>query len=165
VGVPHPAAGGRLTARLFVVVGLPGAGKTTLARALAARWGAIRLCPDEWMARLGVDLFDEGFRDRLEGRLTDLAAELLGLGGRVVLEYGSWSRAERDALLGLARAAGAAVELHVLELPAEELWRRLAHRNREPGEAVIDRATLDGYLRSWQSPSPDERARYDPPLP
>jgi predicted kinase len=154
------AAGGRL----FVVVGLPGAGKTTLARALAAKWAGVRLNPDEWMVRLGVDLYDTGFRDRLEGRLTDLAAELLALGGRVVVEYGSWSRTERDQLLALGRAAGAAVELHVLEVPADELWRRLARRNTEPGETPIDRPTLDGYLRHWQPPTPDEIGQYDPPL-
>ena len=125
----------------------------------------MRLCPDEWMVRLGVDLYDTDFRDRLEGRLTDLAAELLGLGGRVVVEFGSWARSERDALLALGRASGAAVELHVLDPPVEELWRRLARRNLLPGEAVIDRPTLDSSLRSWEPPTPDELAAYDPPLP
>lgn len=73
-----PAAPGRL----FVVVGLPGAGKTTVSRSLAARHGAVRLNPDEWMAILDVDLFDASFRDRLERRLVALAARLLALGGR-----------------------------------------------------------------------------------
>jgi predicted kinase len=71
----------------------------------------------------------------------------------VVVEYGSWARVERDRLLTLGRAAGVAVELHLLDPPAAELWRRLARRNRAPGEAVIDRPTLDGYLRSWQPPT------------
>jgi predicted kinase len=35
--------------------GLPGSGKTTLGKRLAVEVPAVRLCPDEWMAALGVD--------------------------------------------------------------------------------------------------------------
>jgi predicted kinase len=142
----------RPRAELYVVVGLPGAGKTTRARALAREHAAVRLNPDEWMTDLGVDLFDEPFRARLERRAA---------GGRVVVEFGSWTRAERDELLALGRAAGARVELHVLDPDVEELWRRLAERNQRPGEAVIDRATLESYLPSWHRPEADELAGYD----
>ena len=83
---------------LYVVVGLPGAGKTTRALLLAEQPGAVRFNSDEWMTDLGVDLFDEAFRDRLEQRMLRLTAELLAAGGRVVIEFGSWSRAERDHL-------------------------------------------------------------------
>ena len=146
---------------LWVVVGLPGAGKTTRARALAAEHGAVRMNPDEWMADLGVDLFDEPFRARLERRLTALTEDVLARGGRVVVEYGSWSRAERDALLAAARRAGAYAELHVLEPDVAELWRRLAERNERPGEARIDRALLDSHLPHWESPVGDELAGWD----
>jgi predicted kinase len=153
------------TGRLLVVVGLPGSGKTTLARSLAQRHGAVRFNPDEWMADLDVDLFHAGFRDRLERRMVSLAAELLSAGGRVVIEFGSWSRSERDHLLSVGRGAGAAVELHVLDPGVEELWRRLSRRNAEPGEVPIDRETLEGCLESWSPPDAAELERYDPPLP
>lgn len=35
---------------LFLTVGLPGSGKTTLAREIADRHRILRLTPDEWMA-------------------------------------------------------------------------------------------------------------------
>lgn len=89
---------------------------------------AVRFNPDEWMTDLGVDLFDEPFRARLEQRMTRLAGELLAAGGRVVIEFGSWSRAERKELLALGRAADARVELQILDPDVEELWRRLAGR-------------------------------------
>ena len=62
------------SARLVLICGLPGAGKTTLARELEVALPAVRLSGDEWMTDLGVDLFDQPFRDRLEARFRDLAA-------------------------------------------------------------------------------------------
>jgi predicted kinase len=148
-------------AELLIVTGLPGSGKTTLARTLATHHAAVRLNPDEWMIELGVDLFAEGFRDRLEQRLITLAIELLAQNARVIVEFGSWSRRERDRLLAVGRAAGAHVELHVLEPSTEELWRRLAQRNEQPGETAIDRSALEGYLASWESPDESELNQYD----
>jgi len=47
---PHPGG------RLIIVCGLPGAGKTTHAQELQIRVNAIRLCPDEWMEALSLDV-------------------------------------------------------------------------------------------------------------
>ena len=58
---------------LHLTVGLPGVGKTTLARELEQANGALRLTPDEWMAPLfGLRWADfGGMRDVLEGRLDE----------------------------------------------------------------------------------------------
>ncbi|PRY28695.1 AAA family ATPase [Umezawaea tangerina] len=147
--------------RLFLMCGLPGAGKTTLARRLAAELPAVRLCPDEWMAGLGVDLFDIAFRAELEAVFRRHALELLASGVDVVLENGFWSRAERAELLRDGRAVGAAVELRYLDVPIEELVRRLEVRNREPGEAVITRAMLEDYAGLFEAPDAAELALFD----
>jgi predicted kinase len=47
----------RLRPNLVLVCGLPGSGKTTIARQLEQETGAIRINIDEWVAALGVDFF------------------------------------------------------------------------------------------------------------
>ena len=152
-------------ARLVVICGLPGAGKTTLARELEVSVPAVRLGGDEWMTDLAVDLFDQPFRDRLEARFRELAAVLLRLGVSVVLDFGVWSRAERDELLALARGLGVAVELRFVDAPIEELWRRVDARNRTDAWPArpITRAELEEWSALFEPPTADELARFDQP--
>lgn len=73
--------------RLVIVCGLPGSGKTTLATRLEGEHGALRFCPGEWMAALGIDLFDEQTRDGVEQLQWRFAQRLLELGQVVVIEW------------------------------------------------------------------------------
>jgi predicted kinase len=150
-------------ARLILICGLPGSGKTTLARRLASELSAVRLCPDEWKHELGIDFYDEPRRVLLEARLTRLGQELLGLGQTVILEYGFWAREERDELRLAARSLGAAVDLHYLAAPVDELWRRLAVRNElaQPGTAPINRADLERWATQFEAPDAAEQALFD----
>jgi predicted kinase len=70
---------------LFLIAGLPGAGKTGRAKELAARHGVLRLSPDAWMIPLFGDSDAGGKRDVLEGRLSWLALAALRLGIRAGL--------------------------------------------------------------------------------
>lgn len=99
----------RQVATLFLIVGLPGAGKTTRAKELAAADRALRLTPDEWMLPLFGEPEADGKRDVLEGRLICTAMQALRLGTSVVLDFGFWAWDERSALRRLARSAGASV--------------------------------------------------------
>jgi predicted kinase/GNAT superfamily N-acetyltransferase len=156
-----------MTARLVVVTGLPGSGKTTLATEVAARLGAVRFCPDDWMTSAGLDLWDADARDRIERFQGELAMDLLASGRPVVIEWGTWSRAERDALRDAARGVGSAVELRACTAPVDELWRRIVERDREGRWAsrAITREELDGWVDRYEAPTADELVTYDPPIP
>ncbi len=151
--------------RLMLMCGLPGAGKTTLAQRLAVEVPAVRLCPDEWMVHLGIDLYDEPARDRLERILWLHAQDLLRLGVSVILESGFWLRADRDEKRLGARALGVSVELYYLDVPLAERWRRIEQRNAEGGlgSAPITRAQLEAYDAYFEAPAPDELDLFDAP--
>jgi predicted kinase len=83
---------------LILVCGLPGSGKTTTARGLETELDAVRFSPDEWMARIGVDLFDQDVRAEIEAIQWEITQRLLRDGDVVVIEWGTWSRTERDEL-------------------------------------------------------------------
>jgi len=149
-------------ARLIILCGLPGSGKTTLGKALESRLHAIRFAPDEWMDVLSLDYYDEERRGKIEALQWRLVQQLLSLGLTVIIEWGTWSRSERDHLRLGARALGAAVELHYLTAPVEVLFERIQRRGME--SPPVKREALERWLEIFRPPSSDEIALFDEPL-
>jgi predicted kinase len=156
----------RPPARLVLLCGLPASGKSTLARELARTMPAVRLNKDDWVTRLGHDVWDDAFRIRIEAQLWDLARDLLAQGTSVILEWGHWARAERDAKRLGARALGAEVELHYLELGFEELMTRIERRQARGDWTAkpITRRDMEQWATMLEPPSDEERALFDAPL-
>jgi predicted kinase len=152
--------------RLVLICGLPASGKTTLARRLAPRIPAIRLDKDQWTTELGLDVWDDELRVRVERQLWALAQDLLAQGQSVILEWGHWARVERDEKRRGARALGVGVELHYLDPPLEELIER-ALRRTESGEwsaSPMTRAHFERWVTMVQPPDEEELAMFDEPV-
>jgi predicted kinase len=148
--------------RLILLCGLPGSGKTTLARSLEAKLHAIRLSADDWMQALSVDLYDHRMREKIEQLQWKIGRELLTHGLTIIIEWGTWGRSERDALRIGARTLDAAVELHYLSAPPDILWERIQRRNLE--DPPIQKADLFQWIGAFEAPTSEEIALFDPPL-
>lgn len=146
--------------RLYLLCGLPGAGKTTRARRIVRETNAVHLSPDEWLAVLGVSLVDYDFRFKLQRAMLGHAGEVLRGGASVIVEFGSWDRAERESIRRVAVERGASTELHFLDAPLEELVERVRKRGGADAETLVNPVLLQ-YSSKFERPTPDEIALFD----
>jgi predicted kinase len=152
---------------LFLIGGLPGAGKTTLARALEQSESALRLDADQWVLALVANPADGDGTDRLRPiihkQLWELAIRALEIGVNVSIERSFWTRGLREEYRLQAKAlVGVRVELHVLEAGFEELWARLNERNANLPEGTfpVTREDLERFWSWFEPPTHTELELY-----
>jgi predicted kinase len=152
---------------LFLMCGLQGSGKTTVAKRLEIEQKALRLTADEWLHEVHPDVSGaelDALRDPVERIQWRIATRALELGCNVVLDWGLWSREERDRYRLQARNLGARIVLCLVDATRGELLERLSRRNAEApaGTFHITEARLDESMTMFQRPEQDEVMLFDP---
>lgn len=149
-------------ATLHLMVGLPCSGKTTLAQQIENERAALRLTTDEWHVRLFGQDAEEAEHDArhslIEALLWNIASRALELGTNVILDFGFWAREEREDYRLRAKRLGASCEVHFLDVPEDELFRRLALRNSQPSEQSfhIPEESMKPWIEFFQRPTLEE---------
>ena len=145
-------------ATLFLMVGLPGTGKTTEARRIEVEHEALRLTKDEWVKALYGPDNPPSASAVIEGRLIEIGLRALELGSNVVIDYGLWSRDERSALRQAAADRGAAVVVRYVERSPADQRRLLDERQARAPHTTWPMSDVE--LATWAAlidvPTPAE---------
>ena len=127
--------------------------------------GGILLNADAWVCQLYPDDAEAAARDERKFVVHDvqweLTERLLADGVSVILDWGVWSRAERDHYRQRARDLGADVHTVFMDAPLETLHERVARRNLDPppGTFRISPEELDQWSELFEPPTSEETAR------
>jgi predicted kinase len=158
-----------MPARLNVIFGPCGAGKTTYARAFARREKAVAFILDDWMARLfGADMPDpieyEWMVERVgrcEAQIWSMAAGTIAAGTSVILDIGLMRKADRERVRQIAEATELPLQWHFVDAPAEVRRARVSGRNVMRGESFaieVSPAMFDFIEGIYEPPEPSELA-------
>jgi predicted kinase len=155
----------RLRVIIFLIVGLPGAGKTTRAKELEVSESALRLTPDEWqMAIFNADAPTRwrsqervDHRIQIEGKLVEIGMRAAQLGVNVVFDFGLWSKDERSALRWIAGTLGLRAQVVYLPIDYPEQRRRIRSRYETlPGQFELSDTELRQWHGRFEAPDQEE---------
>jgi len=156
---------------VHLICGSTGAGKTTYARQLAERIGAVRFSIDEWMTTLFWMDTPNPLRaawsmervERCYSQIWTVASQVAARRVPCVLDLGFTQANSRARFVGVAGEADFPVQLHLVQLTAEERWRRVQARNSKKDEACqlpfdVTREMFDFVETLWEPPTQEEMA-------
>jgi predicted kinase len=144
-------------AALFLLAGLPGAGKSTFARALAQETGALVVESDRLRRLLfGQPVFSGRESEALFRALNSATRRLLEEGYAVIVDATNLSESDRRPFYELADALGFVLAVVALDAPVPVVERRLEERlARSCGYSYADVAV---YHRMRERVEPISRA-------
>jgi predicted kinase len=147
---------------LYLVSGKIGAGKSTLARRLAAHPATLLISEDHWTSHLfGPELKTLADYARLSARLRAAmgphVVAILRQGLSVVLDFPANTVTQRAWMRTLIDEAGVAHEMHVLDVPDEVCLARLRARNASGEHPFhVSDADFAAFSAHYAPPSPAE---------
>ena len=130
-------------ARLILVCGATGAGKTTYSLSLCTDISAVRFSIDPWMQTLfAADMKSVDYPWMIErvyrcyDQIWEVTEQILKLGGNVVLDLGFTTKDQRGVFVEKAKHLGLQSEVHYINAPPDVRKARVEKRNTEKDPAV-----------------------------
>lgn len=150
--------------KAILVCGKLCSGKTTYAESISREENAVLLSVDQIMLSLFGQQAGEKHDEyvlRLKKYLLEKSSELLSKSVNVILDWGFWTRSERDNVRDYFHSRNVDTELHLVELNSQEWKRRINVRNQDAleneGDAYfIDKAVLEKFEKVFEQPEDDE---------
>ena len=152
-------------ARLVLVCGPTGVGKTTYALSLSKDIGAVRFSIDPWMHTLfSKDMTSLDYSwmiervNRCYEQIWQVSEQILALNGDVVLDLGFTTKTQRDLFSDRAKELGINSEVHYLDAPKDVRKKRVEKRNAEKDSNVYSFEVTD-LMFNFMEPrfeTPDE---------
>lgn len=151
-------------AKAILICGKICSGKSFYTETLRKEYNAAVLSCDE----VTLSVFDGNLGDRHDeicNRIHDYlfgkSVELLEIGVNIILEWGFWSRADRDFARQFYESRGYECEFHYIDISDEDWQRNIDKRNREVAEGktsayYLDEGLLEKLERLFEVPDKSE---------
>lgn len=127
-------------AKVYMLCGKICSGKSTHSQVLRAEHKAVILSVDEiTLALFGQDAGDklDYYVEKSEEYLYEKSLEIIESGIDVILDWGFWTKRERDFAREFYGSRNIPFEFHYISISDEEWYRRLEKRN----QAVLEKKT------------------------
>ena len=148
---------------LYLCCGKIACGKSRWAEAFKKEHPAVILSMDGLTLPLS-DLLQGPVHDRVTSAVKEYlfstAEQILEAGADVILDWGLWTRAQRDRLRAFYTEHGAEYEIRYLRVDQAEWERRIRKRNagqaEDPSAYYVDEGLLRKVESLFEEPSADE---------
>lgn len=139
-------------------------GKSTYARKLSKERNAVILSVDEITLELfpeGVGEMHDAYVERAERYLYRKSLEIVRTGTNVILDWGFWTRAEREYAREFYSSHNIASEIHYLEIGTELWHKRINDRNElvragKVSAYYVDEGLAEKFSAVFEEPEADE---------
>lgn len=151
-------------ADVVLICGRICSGKSFYAKNLAEKMSAVTLSCDE----VSADIFHHSEGENFDTIAADIkrylhkiAARIVKAGGKVVLDWGFWTKNERREVSEYYAGLGISFEWHYISIPADEWQRNIELRNAsvlagETTDFYVDDGLMQKLLDRFEDPERDE---------
>ena len=151
-------------AKVYILCGKICSGKSTYSQKLRKSQKAVILSVDDITLTLlgqnGGDTLDV-YVEKLEQYFFQKSVEIVETGINVVLDWGFWTKTERDFAKQFYGSRGIEYEFHYISINDEEWYRRLEKRNKDVLEKksdayYVDEGLAEKFKSIFEIPGKDE---------